>query len=134
MILGIGIDTVEVARFAQWHSYSRTKLLRIYSSQEIDYCLHSPHLCAQRFAVRFAAREALYKALAAYTGDMPPFLTLCTAVTITHNMQGAPLLIIDWDMLPTVSTTYPLISLSHTHTTATALVILHAQIHTPGSF
>ena len=36
MILGIGIDTVEVIRFGDWHS--RFDLQRLFSESEIAYC------------------------------------------------------------------------------------------------
>ena len=91
MILGIGIDSVEIERFAHWHTYSDHSLSRIFSAEEIAYCRANPVLATQRFAVRFAAREALYKALStAAPGNTIPFLTLCRAVTITHSASGAP--------------------------------------------
>src|SRR5437660_10642865 len=90
MILGIGVDTVDIQRFALWNSYSRKKLLRIFSPQEIDYCLSNQQKSAERFAARFAAREALYKALSyAYPHKKIPFLTLCRCTIIT-KIDGRP--------------------------------------------
>lgn len=63
MVLGIGIDSVDIARFEQWHTYSHKKLLRVFSPAEIAYSLENPTKSAERFAVRFAAKEALFKAL-----------------------------------------------------------------------
>lgn len=61
--LGIGIDSVDIERFTEWHTYPRQSLSRIFSDQEIDYCLECPTKSAERFAARFAAREAFLKAL-----------------------------------------------------------------------
>ncbi len=63
MILAIGHDIVEINRFAHWHTYSLKKLSKVFNQSEIDYCLQHPAYTAQRFAVRFAAKEAAYKAL-----------------------------------------------------------------------
>lgn len=129
MILGIGIDSVEIDRFTPWSRYSHTMLRRIFSPEEIAYCISIEHKAAQRFAIRFAAREALYKALA-YTQNQPPFLQLCKAVGIARTIHGAPQLIIDWYQLPDIQPAHALISLSHTRTIATALVLLQTSAQT----
>lgn len=125
MIRGIGIDTVDIARFAQWHAFSKNMLERILSDQEIEYCLLNTQKSAQRFAVRFAAREALYKALSAYSSP-PPFLTLCKAVCIIQKPGSAPMLQINWNLLPTINPSLAHLSLTHTQTSACAFVILEA--------
>ena len=61
MIKGIGIDSVEVARFAHWYSYPHASLRRIFSNTEIDYCLARTAQSSAHFAARFAAREAFLK-------------------------------------------------------------------------
>lgn len=102
MILGTGIDLVEIVRFADWHKKDHKQLLRTFSQEEIDYCLSDVDKSAQRFAVRFAAREALYKALCAAWATMEiPFLTLCKSVAITKKHR-APQLIIDWKQIDDV--------------------------------
>jgi phosphopantetheine--protein transferase-like protein len=107
MIKGIGVDIVEIARFAQWHTFSHAQLRRIFSEQEIDYCLSVPAKSAERFAVRFAAREALFKALCQAGLGVPiPFLTLCAAVQVSHAPSGAPELIVDWPALPSTPCGY----------------------------
>lgn len=120
MILGIGIDTIDVARFAHWHNYCQKQLLRIFSRSEIEYCLAIPVKSAERFAVRFAAREAVFKA---YSSWQPyhqiPFLTFCKAITIIKE-NGIPILIMNSKLKPCKA----LLSLTHTATTATAFVLL----------
>jgi phosphopantetheine--protein transferase-like protein len=123
MILGIGVDSVEVARFANWYTYSRKKLSKIFSDQEIDYCLSLPIKSAERFAVRFAAREALYKAYNSWRPDHQiPFLTFCKAVTISKKVSGVPEALLNIIIVPDQCKI--LISLAHSHTTATAFAIL----------
>jgi holo-[acyl-carrier protein] synthase len=128
MILGIGIDSVETQRFAQWHTKSYTHLQRIFSEQEIEYSLSNQALSAQRFAVRFAAREAFYKAISAHWPEHTiPFLTLCRAATIIK--KRTPNIIVDDTLLQPYginSTAHIKIHLSLTHTQqiATAFIIL----------
>lgn len=63
MILGIGIDLVDVRRMEgiifRWHERF---LRRIFTEREIRYCNNKKNP-AQRFATRYAAKEAFIKAL-----------------------------------------------------------------------
>ncbi len=64
MILGVGVDLVEVCRIEtalNRRSGERFKKV-VFSASEIDVCEKSAHP-AQCFAARFAAKEALAKAL-----------------------------------------------------------------------
>jgi holo-[acyl-carrier protein] synthase len=102
MIFGTGIDLVEVARFTDWHKKNHKQLLHTFSKEEIDYCLSDIDKSSQRFAVRFAAREAFYKALCVAWPNMPiPFLTLCKNVTITKKNR-VPQLIVNWQQIANV--------------------------------
>jgi holo-[acyl-carrier protein] synthase len=63
MLIGTGIDLIEIARIA--HSIERFGerfLHRVYTSQEIAYC-SGKRASAESFAARFAAKEAGAKAL-----------------------------------------------------------------------
>ncbi|MCL5875831.1 MAG: 4'-phosphopantetheinyl transferase superfamily protein [Candidatus Dependentiae bacterium] len=121
MILGVGIDAVEVARFAHWQNKSDEQLKRIFSDEEIVYCRSVSAKSAERFAARFAAREALLKALSA----MFPNLSLLQ-VSRACKIGGIPPKIdIDWTILNINRdglTVY--LSLSHTQTDAYAIVII----------
>jgi holo-[acyl-carrier protein] synthase len=61
MILGVGIDVVDVGRFEEALERTPTLLERLFTAQERDRPLAS-------LAARFAAKEALAKALGAPTG------------------------------------------------------------------
>lgn len=128
MIVGIGIDSIEIARFAQWHTYSQKQLLRIFSHEEIEYCLSNTAKSAERFAVRFAAREALFKAYSVgQPGHKIPFLKFCKAVTISKK-NGIPFIKIEPQIIMASYTI--LISLTHTATIATAFAILEDSAQT----
>ena len=132
MILGIGIDSVEVNRFADWHTKTAEQLHNIFSTDEIAYCLSgNTQTSAERFAARFAAREAFFKALHA----------MCATLKIKHNTNlfstnklvyvertehGMPVLHVDWlSLLPNVTTLPKVhISLTHTKDLASAFVII----------
>lgn len=124
MILGIGIDSVEIERFKEWHTYSEKSLSRIFSESEIAYCLSCPAKSAERFAARFAAREAFLKA---FHQAMPainiPLLTLCKAIKIAKAANGAPLITIDWPLLKSEPLCC-LVSWTHTKATATAIILI----------
>ncbi len=127
MILGIGIDTIEIKRFSLWYTYSVKKLSRIFSSQEIEYCLQSQKKSAERFAVRFAAREALYKALCiAFPNNKLPFLTLCTHTTI-QKVNAVPVVRLSDECGIDISQYVVHISLSHSSTQAVAFVIIEKK-------
>jgi holo-[acyl-carrier protein] synthase len=63
MIVGTGIDLVEIARIQQSvDRYGQRFLDRIFTAAEQAYCLRK-HNAAESFAARFAAKEAAAKAL-----------------------------------------------------------------------
>ncbi len=126
MIAGLGIDSVEIERFNSWYNYPDQQLLKLLSMPEIEYCKKNKLLSAQRFAVRFALREAFFKAFnSTNPKNYIPFLTCCRGLTLTHNRNGAPQLQIDWQLLGFSEAPYsPLASLTHTRTIASATVLL----------
>lgn len=64
MVIGIGIDIIEIDRIkSSIEKYGDNFLSKIYTPVEIDYC-NSKANKYQHFAARFAAKEAIYKALA----------------------------------------------------------------------
>ncbi len=118
MIIGIGIDSVEIARFTHWHTYSQKKLRRIFSAQEIEYSLAIPEKVSERLAARFAAREALYKA---WPFTQEPFISFCKKIAIHNGENNKPNL-----QIKATQAQGLIIHLSITHTKdlATAMVIL----------
>jgi holo-[acyl-carrier protein] synthase len=65
MILGIGIDQCEVRRMRRMLEVSPDEFVEnVFLPAEIEYCTPK-HRPAEHFAARFAAKEAVVKALAA---------------------------------------------------------------------
>jgi holo-[acyl-carrier protein] synthase len=63
MILGIGVDIIEIDRIKSIINRFEYKFLnKIYTENEIEYCINKVNKY-QHFAARFAAKEAIYKAL-----------------------------------------------------------------------
>ena len=63
MIIGIGADIAEVPRLREAiERYGKRFLQRVFTEREIAYC-QSHRNSEERFAARFAAKEAMMKAL-----------------------------------------------------------------------
>lgn len=63
MIIGVGIDIIEIDRIKDSvDKYGKRFLNKIYTNSELDYCM-SKSSKYQHLAARFAAKEAVYKAL-----------------------------------------------------------------------
>ena len=124
MIVGVGIDLVDVARVERMLAAKGDRVLkRLCTEREAAY-VRSRHFGAASFAARLAAKEAAYKALAG-TEDArgigwreievvsadkgPPSLVLHGAALRRANELGAIRL---------------LVSLTHTATSAAAIVIV----------
>lgn len=132
MILGVGVDSVEISRFAQWHSYASKQLLSIFTPREVEYCLQVPSKSAERFAVRFAAKEALYKALP-QEQQIISFRAIARFIEIKRDERQKPCIVVAWEaflkknnaqvMYKTVTVH---VSLTHTQHLATAFVILES--------
>lgn len=83
MILGTGIDIIEIARIQKAvERWGDDFLHHIFNEEEIAYCRHrkNPY---QHYAVRFAAKEAVFKAV----GDRKMGWK---DLTITNDADGKP--------------------------------------------
>jgi len=117
----VGIDAVDIHRMRSFAYASHWQLRRVFTEHEIAYCFAQSTLTLSRLATRFAAKEATWKALSQYTNP-PAFLTLCRNTEIISH-QGPRLYI---PMYPNLSTS---VSLTHTNTSATAIVIVSPVTH-----
>ncbi len=124
-IKGIGIDAIEIERFRHWHLYKAAQLVKIFTAKELSYCLSNPAKSAERFAARFAAKEALFKALGPSACTSLSFNKLAPLIEVSSTTSGAAILSVAWDKLGLeISQPRVLLSLTHTRTTAIAVVIL----------
>jgi holo-[acyl-carrier protein] synthase len=63
MVIGIGIDIIEIDRIKESvDEYGDQFLQKVYTPGEIKYCLSKKNKY-QHLAARFAAKEAIYKAI-----------------------------------------------------------------------
>jgi holo-[acyl-carrier protein] synthase len=121
----VGIDAVEIERFILWHTFTHKKLERIFTPQEIAYCLQDTMQAAQRFATRFAAKEAFYKALNPLLKKPLPFLTICKEIEILNDpYTHYPRILCNWERLSIAHHIQASCSLTHTKSTAIAIIIL----------
>ncbi len=68
MIAGVGVDIVEIERIETLiKKYAGHFVDRVFTKQEIDYCLGKSRP-GQHFAGKFAAKEAVCKAIAYWRG------------------------------------------------------------------
>jgi holo-[acyl-carrier protein] synthase len=89
-VFGIGIDVVEVARIdAAIQRHGDPFLARLFTTAEREYC-ESRHHPALHYAARFAAKEAVAKALGTGIGKHAGWLDL----EIMHDPSGAPKLLL----------------------------------------
>ncbi len=125
-MLSLGIDAVDIERFSQWHTFTHKKLQRVFTRSEIDYCLSNPKKSAERFAVRFAAKEAFYKAIIPLLKEPLPLLYVCIHCEIKKTDTGTPVFFIQWEKFSLGNAHQATVSLTHTRTTALACVIVVA--------
>ena len=123
MILGTGIDLVEVARIASsFEKHGESFLNRILLPDEIAYCLQHRQP-APFLAARFAAKEAISKAFGTGIGAE---LSL-TSVGVLNGHAGEPLVELDDKaraLLAKHGASRLLLSLTHTDTLAQAFAVL----------
>lgn len=69
MKITVGTDIIEIARIKSSIFENEKFLERVYTENEINYCEQRKEQKYQSYAVRFAAKEAIYKALSNYIKD-----------------------------------------------------------------
>src|SRR3982751_2653005 len=120
MILGIGIDIIEVARIASsYERFGDRFLSRILHPSEISYCL-SHKEPAPFLAARFAAKEAISKAFGTGIGAQLGWQDR----EVGRKGSGEPFVILHGNgqkLLKERNARIVLISLSHTQVHATAV-------------
>jgi len=85
-IYGIGTDIIECARIARMiEEHGELFLRRVYTEAEITYCTQRRR-CEEHFAARWAAKEAVLKALG--TGWRRGIAW--TDVEVAHHASGRP--------------------------------------------
>jgi len=123
MIVGIGVDVVDIRRLRRALERQGERFMRrIYTAGEQEYC-RAHRDPAPYFAARFAAKEALFKALGTGWAQGVTWLD----AEIRNNDQGAPWLALRGrteEASRELSVQKIHLSLSHSEGAAVALVIL----------
>jgi len=125
MILGTGIDIIEVGRIQSSHEkFGERFLKRILRPAEIEYCL-SHKRPAPFFAARFAAKEAVSKAFGTGIGARLGWQD----IEVGRKQSGEPFVILHGGgllLLQQRAGRIVHLSLSHTESYAAAMAILES--------
>ena len=125
MIVGIGVDIMEIERFRKVLERQGERFVRrVFTASEQEFC------CARRdpvphYAVRFAAKEALFKALGTGWAKGIGWLD----VEVSRHEREAPCVVLRGQaekLSATLKCRAIHISLSHSHESAIAIVILES--------
>ena len=129
MIHGIGIDLIETDRIKNQLKKNGERFYeKVFTNKEIEYCTQGANLSvrAQRFAGRFAAKEAFFKAVG--TGLRSGLRWV--DVEIVNDELGRPMIIlknkafqiIEFETISNIQ-----LSITHDRQSAVAIVILEKE-------
>ncbi|TVS01138.1 MAG: holo-[acyl-carrier-protein] synthase [Phycisphaerales bacterium] len=123
MPLAHGVDLVEVSRIERMLAKTGDRFAeRCFTESERAYCQSGGKLRAERYAARFAAKEAVMKALGTgWTGGVA-----WTDIEVTRDGTGRPAIALHNEakaLAERAGLREWVVSLSHTGTTAIASVI-----------
>ena len=119
-VIGVGIDAVDVERFRQVLARTPSLRHRVFTEAEIAYA-HQANDPTERLAVRWAAKEATMKALGVGLGGFKmrdAEVTVAASGAPSMRLSGAALA-----RLSAVGGTDLMVSMTHTATTAQAIVL-----------
>jgi holo-[acyl-carrier protein] synthase len=121
MIIGIGIDIIEISRIRESiDRFGDHFLNKIYTQNELDYCL-AKHNKYQHLAARFAAKEAIYKALSSNWEKDANW----KSIEITNEQNGLPIVTFSGKLKAYLSYDKDIkISISHSENYVTSVAII----------
>jgi holo-[acyl-carrier protein] synthase len=121
-IVGVGVDVVEVARLREAMERQEGRFAgKIFTDAEIAYCRARKHPF-EHFAARFAAKEAVAKAL--QTGWSGVFQW--KDVEVMNDPSGAPHVLLHNKMAEQLRGKQIHLSLSHTEFTVIAFAVIES--------
>lgn len=127
MIVGTGVDIAETARVEEVLNRHGTRFSqRLFTPEEIAYCERFKNK-AERYAARFAAKEAAFKALGTGWRDGVRWRD----VEVTHQPSGKPELVLRGraeELARGLGVTRAAVSISHTGRYVVAQVIFEADV------
>jgi len=124
MIVGIGTDLVEIFRFKKTvNDWGNHFLEKVFTENELNYA-HSRKDFVQHLAARFAAKEAVSKAIS--TGWSKGFRW--KDVEIMNELSGKPTVTLSGNMKEFLNNGKIFISLSHSETVVVAFVVIESKL------
>ena len=122
MIQGIGVDVVDVARMKSILTEQGAAFIdRVFTDTEVAYCRAKANP-EQHFAARFAAKEAVSKAM--QTGWSGIFRW--KDVEVVNEPSGAPKILLYNAVALSLEKSTVHLSLSHTENTVVALAVIES--------
>jgi holo-[acyl-carrier protein] synthase len=126
MIVGTGVDILETPRIEEaLERHGERFSKRLYTPAEIAYCEKFKNR-AERYAARFAAKEAAFKALGTGWREGVRWLD----VEVTHQPSGKPELVLTGraeELARALGVTRVAVSISHANQYVMAQVIFEAD-------
>jgi holo-[acyl-carrier protein] synthase len=124
--VAVGVDVVDVARFTLALQRRPRMVERLFTARERSDTSERP----ERLAARFAAKEAVLKALGSGLGDAS-----FRSIEVQREPSGAPVIVLygrarELAAARGIATLH--VSLSHTNTTATAFVVASSEVFSAG--
>lgn len=110
----LGIDIVEIPRISRLARRNKRFLKRVFSEEELVYCQDKKQKW-QHFAVRFAAKEAVWKAIGREGLRLKD-------ISIRRSASGRPSVILEGRLAPHIQ-----VSLTHTASYAAAVAMCHSR-------
>lgn len=90
MLIRTGVDIIEVDRIQEAiENQGKAFLHKVYTQREIDYCSNTGKMMYQHYAVRFAAKEAIYKAISEVISSKES--DILNKIEITNTEKGKPI-------------------------------------------
>jgi len=124
MVLGVGIDIIEIDRIKESiDKFGDQFLNKVFTKKEIEYSVSKANKY-QHFAARFAAKEAIYKALSSDTNKVYSWQD----VEIYNEVNGLPKVKLFGSLKDYLNEDKELkISMSHSQNYVTCVAILHSS-------
>ena len=116
---GVGTDIIEIERFEKTLQRSPKITEKLFSPKENSYCQSKGKNKVLHLAGRFAAKEAIVKALGEGFGRTISFLDL----EILNNKKGQPIVFFSEKLKKKFPKIKVLISISHSKTVAVAFAL-----------
>ncbi|MGQ9798123.1 MAG: holo-ACP synthase [Ignavibacterium sp.] len=124
MVIGIGIDIIEIERIKKSiDRFGEHFINKIFTENEIKYC-SSKYNKYQHYAARFAAKEAVYKALASSWQPIASWKSM----EIVNEQSGIPKLVTFGKLREFLSDDKEIkISISHSDNYVTSVAIVYKK-------